>query len=247
MKKFMTSSIMVLILIFMSAGFTLAGNGNGGGAGNGSQGSQMGLASVISGLPYEEPISAEIDGLLQMREEEKLARDVYYTLHEKWGLRIFDNIAQSEQQHMTAVKLLLDKYGLTDPVVDSSVGIFSSKEMGALYVQLTEQGSLSLVDALTVGATIEDLDIADLYELLEETDNLDIRTVYQNLAKGSRNHLRAFVYQLSIYDASYSAQYLAQEQIDEILSSEMERGMVDADGNSLMPDGVNKAKGKISN
>ena len=205
------------------------------GSGNGNSGNQTGLSSVITGLPYQDLDDAEIDGLLQMREEEKLARDVYTTLYEKWGLAIFSNIAQSEQQHMTAVKLLLEKYGLTDPVVDSTVGVFSSEAMTQLYVELTESGNSSAVDALLVGAIIEDLDLFDLYELLDETDNTDIQTIYQNLAKGSRNHLRAFAYQLSINNVAYSAQYLDQAQVDDILSSEMERGMVDADGNSVTP------------
>lgn len=198
-------------------------------------GNQMGLSSVITGLPYEELSDLEIDGLIQMREEEKLARDVYVTLYKKWGLAIFNNIAQSEQQHMTAVKFLLDKYGLTDPVVDSTVGAFSSVEILKLYEELTAIGNLSIVDALFVGATIEDLDLFDLYKLLAETDNVDVKTVYQNLAKGSRNHLRAFAYQLSINNETYSAQYLEQEQIDDILSAEMERGMVDEEGYPVTP------------
>ncbi|MBW1781627.1 MAG: DUF2202 domain-containing protein [Deltaproteobacteria bacterium] len=205
------------------------------GSENGSKGHQVGLSGVIAGLPYEDLSDAEIVGLEQMREEEKLARDVYHTLYEKWGLRIFYNIALSEQQHMTAVKLLLDKYGLPDPITDSTVGVFTSEEMDALYTSLVAKGNASLVDALYVGAAIEDLDLFDLYEFLTETDNADIRTVYQNLAKGSRNHLRAFVYQLSINGATYSAQYLTQEQVDNILSSEMERGRVDAEGNPVTP------------
>lgn len=204
-------------------------------SGKGGSGNQMGLASIISGLPVEDLSDVEIEGLMHMREEEKLARDVYTTLYEKWGFAIFNNIAQSEQRHMAAVKLLLEKYGLTDPVVDTSVGVFSSEEMEALYAQLTAQGRLSLVDALQVGATIEDLDIYDLYVLLGETDNLDIKTVYQNLAKGSRNHLRAFVYQLSLNNATYGAQYLSPEQIDDIITSDRERGRVDADGNPIIP------------
>ena len=39
------------------------------------------------------------DGLSYMREEEKLARDVYLALYEKWGIRTFLNIAKAEQQH----------------------------------------------------------------------------------------------------------------------------------------------------
>ncbi|MGI9258025.1 MAG: DUF2202 domain-containing protein, partial [Gammaproteobacteria bacterium] len=40
---------------------------------------------------------AEEAGILFMREEEKLARDVYLALGEQWGMNVFDNISSSEQ------------------------------------------------------------------------------------------------------------------------------------------------------
>ena len=215
------------------------------GAGRGSKGSQAGLSSIIANLPYEDLSIAEEEGLIHMREEEKLARDVYLTLYETWGLAIFSNIAKAEERHMAAIKSLLNKYELDDPVTNSTVGVFTSEKMQALYYSLVEEGEKSLVKSLYVGATIEDLDIYDLYGLLygvldDETtdndvgtDNSDIKTVYQNLAKGSRNHLRAFVYQLQLNGVSYEAQSLAQEEIDSIIISPWEQGMVDEDGNPV--------------
>jgi hypothetical protein len=44
----------------------------------------------------------EAASLQFMREEEKLAHDVYVTLYEQWGLRVFNNISRSEQQHTEA-------------------------------------------------------------------------------------------------------------------------------------------------
>ncbi len=201
------------------------------GAGKGNKGNQAGLSSIVAQLPKEDLSTEEEDGLIHMREEEKLARDVYTTLYERWGLAIFSNIAASEQAHMTAIKLLLDKYDLDDPVTDSTVGVFTNTEIQDLYDSLVNDGNVSLAAALHVGATIEDLDLRDLYYFLAETDNSDIKTVYQNLAKGSRNHLRAFVYQLSIngFD-DYEAQYLSDDEIEDIITSDMERGMVDEDG-----------------
>lgn len=204
------------------------------GQGGGTKGNQGGLSSIIANLPKQELSDAEETGLILMREEEKLARDVYLTLYETWGLAIFPIIAESEERHMTAIKFLLDKYELDDPVTDLTVGEFTNPEIEALYNSLVEEGNKSLVDALYVGATIEDLDLKDLYGLIDETDNSDIKTVYQNLAKGSRNHLRAFVDQLSNYDVTYEAQrYLTKEEIDNIVSSPWEQGMVDEDGNSV--------------
>ena len=125
---------------------------------------------------------------------------------------------------MDAVKALLDKYNLVDPVTDSRVGVFTAPEMQTLYDSLITEGRTSLVAAFHVGATIEDLDIKDLYELLEKTDNDDIKMVYENLSRGSRNHLRAFTTQLSLNGQTYEARFLTQEQIDDIITSPMERG-----------------------
>jgi hypothetical protein len=65
----------------------------------------------------------EIESLLYVREEEKLARDTYLTLYEVWGMEIFQTIADSEQSHMDAIKVLLDKYNLEDPALPE-IGVF---------------------------------------------------------------------------------------------------------------------------
>lgn len=166
----------------------------------------------------------EISGLILMREEEKLARDVYLTLYDKWNLRIFNNIANSEQTHTDAVKVLLDRYDLEDPVKDDAVGVFTSLDLKTLYDELVSRGSASLLDALVVGATIEDLDIKDLNELLTQTDNEDIILTYNNLNRGSRNHLRAYVQQIESNGGSYSPQYISQSEYNSIISSDQERG-----------------------
>jgi hypothetical protein len=148
------------------------------------QGDYLNGQDLIESIPASQLSEAEIQGLIQMREEEKLARDVYTTLGEKWGINIFFNIADSEQTHTDAVKDLIERYGLEDPVKDDGVGVFTSQVMDELYGTLVTQGEASLVDALIVGATVEDLDIYDLSELLDETDNADIIIVYKNLSKG---------------------------------------------------------------
>ena len=179
----------------------------------------------INQFPAEELNQGEMDGLIFMREEEKLARDVYIVLYAKWGQRIFNNISQSEQRHMDAIKLLLDKYELDDPVKMDSVGVFQNEVLQGLFTTLTEQGSASLPEALKVGALIEEIDILDLQkELDENVDNQDIIFVYQNLLKGSRNHLRAFVRNLSRQGVEYAPQKLSEEAYSIIINSEWERG-----------------------
>ncbi len=186
-------------------------------------------------------------GLIQMREEEKLAHDVYITMYEKWGQNIFNNISGSEQTHTDTIKYLLDEYGIVDPVVDTKVGVFTDSEMTKLYNSLVEQGSKSLVDALIVGATVEDLDIKDLEKLLPKTDNEDIKIAYQNLNKGSRNHLRAFMRNLERNGGTYVPQFISQTRFDEILAGEQERGSVNAKGiQSGLEQGNGNKKGQLN-
>jgi len=161
----------------------------------------------------------DAEEVLWVREEEKLARDVYLTLYEQWGLTTFKNIAESEQTHMDAVKeQLIIPYGLEDPVKTDNVGVFTNPELQAIYDQLIEKGSASIEDAIEIGMMIEDMDIFDLQEALGKTDNADITRVFSSLENGSENHMRAFYRQVEKYGIDYSSQYISEEEMNTILS-----------------------------
>jgi len=196
------------------------------GAGNGS--CNGGINTLFAEIETGTLSTAEIDGLTFMREEEKLARDVYLTLADTWQLPIFGNIAGAEQRHMDAVQMVFATYEseIDDQGFDNTVGTFANTHLADLYTELVTLGSTSLVDALIVGATIEDLDLKDLEDLLAATANDHVKLVYINLAKGSRNHLRAFMRALTAQGGSYERQYLEQETFDAILATEMERRVV---------------------
>ena len=139
------------------------------------------------------PLSQEEqEALLFLREEEKLAHDVYVTLYEKWGTRVFDNISRSELRHMDSMKSLLDNYGLADPIGSNEVGVFTDPELQTLFDALVAQGSASEAEALKAGVAVETKDIADLEALIALTTHSDIKEVAQNLLDGSRKHLAAF-------------------------------------------------------
>jgi hypothetical protein len=146
----------------------------------------LGLATGASALTENDAAT-----LLFMKQEEKLARDVYRTLHAKWGVAIFSNIANSEQQHMNAVSGLIVRYKLNDPT-PAEAGVFTYPDLQELHDQLVAQGSTSLKDALAVGATIEREDIADLRNAIAATRERPIKNVFNNLLRGSLNHLAAF-------------------------------------------------------
>jgi len=170
--------------------------------------------------------ATESAGIVFMREEEKLARDVYQLLYTQWGQPIFSNIAASEQQHMDAVGTLIARYKLPDPASHTGTGVFVDPELQTMFNALMSQGQASLQAALQVGAMIEDLDIKDLNERIAQTDNPDVKQVYGNLLKGSRNHLRSFVAQLSTLGVSYVPRYITQTEFDAIVNSPKETGRV---------------------
>ena len=180
--------------------------------------------SEVASSNVEEITALEADNLTYMREEEKLARDVYLTLYEVWNLNIFSNIATSEQTHTDAVAEMLEKYKLPDPVVDDRVGVFVNQTLAQLYETLLARGYQSSLEALYVGALIEEVDMVDLKRTIEETDNEDIQQLYENLLSGSRNHLRAYVGLIEDQGIVYEAQFLPQEEVDAIVDSPMERG-----------------------
>lgn len=182
------------------------------------------VTQQINSLPVEVISEAEKNGLLVMREEEKLAKDVYIALYKKWNLNVFNNIASSEETHTSAVLSLLQKYNIPDPVRNNAVGVFENVTLQKLYTDLVAQGSVSLLEGVKVGATIEDLDIFDLEEYLKDVDNKDISYVYQNLTKGSRNHLRSFYSQILAQKGTYSAQFITQSEFDNIVNSAREKG-----------------------
>lgn len=165
----------------------------------------------------------EVEGLKLMREEEKLAHDIYSHFFSTYGNVVFENIAKSEQAHMSAVLRLLKGYGIEDPTLEGE-GEFFNQELAALYIKLIEEGEKGFVEALRVGATIEDLDINDLQNLLAQTANEDVKRVYENLLAGSMNHLRAFVNTLANLEETYVPQFISLEEFNSIIRDENRNG-----------------------
>jgi len=169
--------------------------------------------------------AVEIADLEYMREEEKLARDVYITLYDVWGVQVFQNISRSEQSHMDAILTLLDRYGIADPTLGNGVGEFTNPDLQALYDQLVATGRQSLADALKVGGAIEEIDILDLEKSVAETEHADILQVYASLLNGSTNHLRAFVSTLTSRTGEvYEPQYMTPDAYSAIVDGSASNG-----------------------
>jgi len=162
----------------------LAGNGKG----NGGRPATAG-ASTTALVPLNQD---EIDTLLWMREEEKLARDVYIKMTEKYTAEIFSNIAAAEQKHFDAIGRKLALYGIPD-VALPAVGAFYDKDLQKLYDDLVKDGLVGYVEALLVGVAIEETDMLDLSDAIDETDSRPLKKTYSHLLIGSQHHLDSFI------------------------------------------------------
>lgn len=179
------------------------------------------IRSAFQGLGDEQsdqlrPIEAE--KLRFMRQEEKLARDVYLSLYATWKEAAFKENANAEQQHMDLIKKLLNRYGVADPIIDDSIGVFEDKNFDMLFRSMTEAGNKSMVDALKVSAAVEEIDIDELQESVAESKNEDLRQVYVDLLQDSKEHFRTVVRQIESLGITYHAQYMTQQEVDKILN-----------------------------
>lgn len=191
--------------------------------------------------------AGETAHLIFMREEEKLARDAYLTMALLYpNASTFSTIGDgSEQTHTDTVRDMLEKYGIPDPnpdanILPDSIGVFTGAAYGWYFTEkfgaLVARGSAGLLEALYVGAFIEELDMLDIVgcpKVIVETDPLveagqcgltytdepALQTMYTHLVEGSKDHLRAYVTNIEnfIGAGNYVAQVLTQEEVDAIL------------------------------
>ncbi len=228
MNSMITKTIITTVTVALATLLAIPAAQAQGGAPIGGSGAacQNALIEYLDLLPVGDLEPFEENALRYLREEEKLARDLYLTLSLSWELPIFSNIARSEQRHMDLVALVMARHELADPVGDNAVGVFTDPTLAALYDQLLGEGQASLVTALEVGAWFEETDLADLAALGADSDELDIDLLVENLAAGTRNHLRAFVGALEAQGVEYQPQQLDPTTFAEIISSDFERGVI---------------------
>jgi hypothetical protein len=182
------------------------------------------LETQLDTYPLAPLSTAEAASLAYMREEEQLAHDVYAVSAGLYALPVFANITLSEATHSAAVKALLDRYQQADPLLGLPNGSFKTAAFQTLYDTLVAASQVNVIEALRVGVEIEELDMRDIAAQKTDIDNADILMVYDNLLRGSRNHLRAYVKVLTQQGGTYVPQYISQAEFDAIVNSPIETG-----------------------
>ena len=164
--------------------------------------------------------AGELGTLLFTREEEKLAHDVYVYAYSKYGNFVFDNIADSESQHVTSILNSMENFNVDDPLKGiETPGEFTIPALQILYDNLIARVDQSRNESLIVGLYIEDLDIRDLDQAISETDEPSLIQVYENLKCGSKNHMRSFENLASAAGINYPPEFINQADYDAIINS----------------------------
>jgi hypothetical protein len=221
-KQFLRYLAAALGTVALAPVLTACGGGGGDVAVVAPEASSAVSAAAVTTTPITSLSPEEIAALKFMREEEKLAHDVYVALYSLWGANVFNQISLSETTHTEAILALLTKYGITDPAATTAPGVFEDPALQTLYNTLMTMGQASLIEALKVGALIEETDIHDIHEKMEITDEADILTVYTSLLCGSGNHLRAFNDNLLKQGVTYVPQVITQAEWDAIANAPAE-------------------------
>lgn len=166
-------------------------------------------ADLLKWVALQDLSDEEKEMLYYGYSEELLAHDMYMHFYDLYGVETFKNIANSEYQHMNAVKTLLERYDLEIP---SDYGELSDE-----FDVLKAEGEEGLQKALEVWVKIEILDIDDIADTIKTSDNDDFKIIFTNIWWASFNHLRGFLNWLKnnglSTDIDYS-NYLSEDEVN---------------------------------
>lgn len=165
----------------------------------------------------------EIEFLYAVREDEKVARDLYTSFYKKYALTPFANIGAAESNHIKAVERLFDYYQIKYPEVGPA-GVFANTTRQDLYNSLLSQGNISALEAFKVMAKDEETGIVNYKEVIKTIVNPNIKMVLENLTKASENHLKAAIRQITALGGVYTPVLMSVSEFDTIIASGFQQG-----------------------
>ena len=176
----------------------------------------MGLYYPIT-LPKEDLNNTEKEMLINARKNEKLAYDYNYTMFSKWGMPVFNHMATKLLANNDALKKMLNKYGLTDPINDMQIGKYSDNELQSKYDSAVAKGNESLKNAYIEAANIEEQMIKFYRDASDKVDNQDLKLLFDNLRVRAEHSFAAFVRNLYRFGYEYQPHYITQAEFNQIV------------------------------
>lgn len=186
--------------------------------------SSMTRANVVPVLDATSPLTAdEIEFLYAMREDEKLARDLYAYFWTRYPTAPqIQRISKAEESHIAAIETVLDYYEISYPAM-SAPGVFEDSTRQALYDELALK-SETMLEAFQTMAFVEDRDLFAYKMVQSQITNANLSLLIENMIKASTNHLKAAIRQIFVRDGSYTSIYLSAEEYDAIIKLPFQNG-----------------------
>ncbi len=161
----------------------------------------------------------EAGDLQLLREEEKLARDLF----RDWSDRseLFGAVAHSKQLHFEIVGALLQRHQVTDRTLGGE-GLYVFPQLQTLHQELLARGGSTELEALAAGAELHERDLVGLEEAAGRSQLEDVRASLAEIQRGARNHLRGCVEELALQGVDYAPRLLSPEAFAAIINSPRE-------------------------
>ncbi|NTV17903.1 MAG: DUF2202 domain-containing protein [Bacteroidales bacterium] len=181
------------------------------------------LAGVTPAFDSTADLTAdEIEFIYAVREDEKVARDLYFSFFGTFGLKPFENIGKAEDNHIKATEKLFDYYEIDYPALSEN-GKFENAIRQKLFDSLLLKGTPEL-EAFKVMAMLEESNIVEYGEVLKTIANPNIKIVIENLARASANHFKAAIRQITALGGTYTPALMTQEQYKAVIAIGFEKG-----------------------
>lgn len=181
-------------------------------------------ASVAPVLTVTASLSAdEIEFLFALREDEKMARDLYTVFAAKYSTAPqIDRIAAAENSHIAYVEAVLDYYEISYPAM-TAAGLFEDAKRQAIYNELADKSG-TLLEVYATMAAVEEESVSAYKSVQSEITNENIALVITNMIKASSNHLKAAVCQIIVGGSTYTPLYLSAEEFGTIVNLPYQNG-----------------------
>ncbi len=149
-----------------------------------------------------------------------MTHDIYTYTYSKYNILAFQNIANSESRQKTAVLANMERLNLKDPLDGSALEEeFKIPDIQTLYTELIARVDQSQQETILAGLYIEHLDIRYLQNIITETNDTALVSVYRSLICGSKNHMISFEGLASFLGLTFTSEIITQAEYDLIISS----------------------------
>ncbi len=141
----------------------------------------------------------EIDDMNYLIENEKLLRDYFNVMYNKYNLSLFQNVAKSEQSHLNFLAVKFLRYDLKNPTEEKPAGEYVNPELQQTYDIMIAKGETNIYAALLAGSSKVKEDVEDIPLMIDQFEgNADIVLIFSNILIESQKNREVLEQELKV-------------------------------------------------